>query len=141
MKHEAEIDLELKIIGTIRSSIKTFDQAPKQGTEGGVDVWIDMEPFVERAMLRLKPGETYLILTWLHKADRGCLQVHPRGNRENPLTGVFATRSPSRPNPIGLHEVTLLDVETTPLRLHVAPMEAIDGTPVVDIKSQFWPHK
>ncbi|SLM28822.1 conserved hypothetical protein [Desulfamplus magnetovallimortis] len=127
-------DLELRVIGTIKSSIKSLAQAPKQGTEGGINAWIDLEPFVKDAMFRLKTGEKYVILTWLHKADRSCMQVHPRGNPDNPLTGVFGTRSPNRPNPIGLHEVTLLGVQNNPPRLHVTSLEAIDGTPVLDIK-------
>lgn len=128
------MDMELKIIGTIRSSIKTRAEAPMQESEGAPAVWIDMDPAYTEAMHRLEAGDKAVILTWLHQADRSCLQVHPRGNPNNPITGVFKTRSPARPNPIGLHEATILEIQDDPPRLHVEPMEAIDGTPVVDIK-------
>lgn len=131
---KSRLDLELKVIGWVRSSIKSPAQAPKQEYEGAPDVWIDMEPAFKKAMHSLKPGARYLILTWLHQADRTCLQVHPRGNPNNPLMGVFSTRSPARPNPIGLHEVTLLEIRDSPPGLHVDHLETIDGTPVLDIK-------
>ncbi len=133
------MDMELKIIGIVRSSIKTRAEAPKQEYEGAPAVWIDIDPAYSEAMYRLKKGEKAMVLTWLHQADRGCLQVHPRGNPKNPLTGVFGTRSPARPNPIGLHEVTILEIQDDPPRLRVEPLEAIDGTPVVDIKSYIAP--
>lgn len=122
----------LNPIGYIRSEIKHRDDAPKQGDEGAPDAWIELEPEVAAGALRLRAGLDLLVFTWLHLADRDVLQVHPRKDANRPLTGVFATRSPSRPNPIGLHPVTVLEVDGN--RLHIAPMEAIDGTPVIDIK-------
>jgi tRNA-Thr(GGU) m(6)t(6)A37 methyltransferase TsaA len=92
-----------------------------------------VDPTFSRALLGIAPGDDVDIVTWLHQADRDVLQVHPRGDPKNPLAGVFATRSPHRPNPLGLHRVTVREIAGT--RLRVGPIEAIDGTPVVDIKA------
>jgi tRNA-Thr(GGU) m(6)t(6)A37 methyltransferase TsaA len=119
-------------IGTVRSTLKERGNAPLQGGEGAPDAWLEIAPGYDRALHGLKVGDELLIFTWLHQGERDCLEVHPRGDRSVPLTGVFATRSPHRPNPIGLHRVTLREIEG--LRLRVEPLEAIDGTPVVDIK-------
>jgi tRNA-Thr(GGU) m(6)t(6)A37 methyltransferase TsaA len=89
-------------------------------------------PAYADALLRLQPGDQLIVITWLHEAQRDRLQVHPRGDHNNPLTGVFLTRSPDRPNPLGLHRVTLRAIDG--LRLRLGPIEAIDGTPVVDLK-------
>jgi tRNA-Thr(GGU) m(6)t(6)A37 methyltransferase TsaA len=123
---------QLRPIGLIRSSIKDRSKAPKQGSEGAPDVWLEVRSFAEDALDGLKVGDEIVVLTWLHRATRETMKVHPRSDPERRLTGVFATRSPDRPNPIGLHSVTLRKIEGR--RLRVGPMEAIDGTPVVDIK-------
>jgi L-fuculose-phosphate aldolase len=124
---------ELYPIGWVRSSLKRRADAPKQGYEGAPDARIEVESRFLPALDRLEPGQDLLILTWLHESRRDTLAVHPRGDLSKPLHGVFATRSPDRPNPIGLHRGRLLAVENGGV-LHVAPLEAIDGTPVVDIK-------
>ncbi|MEJ2037733.1 MAG: tRNA (N6-threonylcarbamoyladenosine(37)-N6)-methyltransferase TrmO [Desulfosarcinaceae bacterium] len=127
-----QTDYTIQPIGTIRSELTERAKAPKQGREGAPDAWLDVAPAFAQALDGLAAGDNIIILTWFHKAQRDILQVHPRGARENPLTGVFATRSPDRPNPIGLHRVTVLEIRGS--RLKIGPMEAIDGTPVVDIK-------
>ena len=119
-------------IGVIRSRLATRDQAPCQGDEGAPDAWIEIADRAAPGLLGLNVGDQLLILTWLHRAERATLQVRPRRRLDAPLTGVFATRSPDRPNPIGLHRVSLLEIDGT--RLRVGPIEAIDGTPVLDIK-------
>ena len=122
----------VKPIGVIHSTLTSLDEAPRQGDEGAVEAWLELSPPVAPGLLGIAAGDELIILTWLHRADRDVLQVHPRGDLERPLRGVFATRSPDRPNPIGLHQVTVLEVMSQSLR--VFPMEAIDGTPIVDIK-------
>jgi tRNA-Thr(GGU) m(6)t(6)A37 methyltransferase TsaA len=122
----------LRPIGVIRSTIKTRQEAPKQGHQGAPDAWLEFHSFALDALHGLVPGDELLILTWLHQANRKVLRVHPRSDPNRRLTGVFATRSPDRPNPIGLHQVTVRKVERN--RLRIGPIEAIDGTPVVDIK-------
>lgn len=119
-------------VGIIRSVIKQRKEAPKQGVEGAPDVWIEIDSTVVDAMHGLAVGDKVVVITWLHEANRDTLKVHPRSDPQRRLTGVFATRSPDRPNPLGLHEVTIKAIETN--RLQVGPMEAIDGTPVIDIK-------
>lgn len=119
-------------VGLIRSPIADLASAPLQGDEGSTEAWLELRPQVATGLLGIKTGDQLLVLTWLHLGKRDVLQVHPRGNPDNPLTGVFATRSPHRPNPIGLHSVKVVEVE--PQRLKVAPIEAIDGTPIIDIK-------
>ena len=123
---------ELRPVGVIRSTLKARSAAPKQGHEGAPDAWLEIQPFAVAALDGVAPGDELLILTWLHRANRETLKVHPRSNRSRRLTGVFATRSPDRPNPIGLHRVRVRAVESS--RLRIGPIEAIDGTPVVDIK-------
>ena len=123
---------KLRPIGVIRSTIKTRKEAPKQGHEGAPDAWLEFHSFALNAVKGLAPGDELLILTWLHQANRQVLKVRPRSDPRRSLTGVFATRSPDRPNPIGLHRVTVRKVERS--RLRIGPIEAIDGTPVVDIK-------
>jgi L-fuculose-phosphate aldolase len=120
-------------IGWVRSSLKRRADAPKQGYEGAPDARIQVEARFQPGLDRLTPGQDLLILTWLHESRRDVLAVHPRRDLSKPLHGVFATRSPDRPNPIGVHRVRLLGIEAGGV-LHVAPLEAIDGTPVVDIK-------
>lgn len=119
-------------IGVIRSELASLDAAPRQGDEGAPEAWLELNPELAAALEGIQIGDELILLTWLHLAQRDVLQVYPRGDIERPLTGVFATRSPHRPNPLGLHQVTVLAVATATLR--VAPLEAIDGTPIIDIK-------
>lgn len=119
-------------IGQIRSSLRSLDEAPRQGSEGAPDAWLDVESPFARALSGVVAGDELIVITWLHRADRDVLEVHPRDDPENPLTGVFATRSSHRPNPLGLHRVTVREISGT--RLRIGPIEAIDGTPVVDLK-------
>jgi tRNA-Thr(GGU) m(6)t(6)A37 methyltransferase TsaA len=119
-------------IGIVRSELDSLEAAPRQGYEGAPEAWLDLTGLVAQGLLGITPGDELIVLTWLYQARRDVLQVHPRGRLEAPLTGVFATRSPDRPNPVGLHRVSVLEVAGQ--RLRVTPMEAIDGTPVDDIK-------
>lgn len=119
-------------VGWVRSSISEVGTAPKMEDEGGVAARIEIVPAYREGLLTLSPGQALVVLTWMHLASRETLQVHPRGDRSRPKRGVFNTRSPDRPNPIGLHEVTLLNILDDGLL--VEPMEVVDGTPVVDIK-------
>jgi tRNA-Thr(GGU) m(6)t(6)A37 methyltransferase TsaA len=123
----------LRPIGRVRSSLKRATDAPKQGFEGAPDARLEIEPQFLRGLEALQPGEDIIVLTWLHQAERDVLAVHPRDDLTRPLTGVFATRSADRPNPIGLHRVKLLKIEKGGV-LEVRGLEAIDGTPVVDLK-------
>jgi tRNA-Thr(GGU) m(6)t(6)A37 methyltransferase TsaA len=125
---------QLRQIGIIRSELKDIHDCSHQESEGATRAWIDIDPEYSAALKGLEPGTEILVLTWLHLADRSVLRVHPRGNPENPIRGVFGTRSPDRPNPIGLHRTRILSMES-PHRLEVRPLEVIDKTPVVDIKS------
>lgn len=127
-----ETSYTIEPIGVIRSELDSREAAPLQGYEGALEAWLELTAPVEQGLVGLTAGDDVLILTWLHRARRDVLQVHPRGRLEAPLTGVFATRSPDRPNPVGLHRVSVLEVAGQ--RLRVAPMEAIDRTPVIDIK-------
>jgi len=122
----------LEPVGVIRSPLSTLEAAPLQGDEGVPEAWLELATGLADGLAGIAVGDQLLVLTWLHRARRDVLQVHPRGQRERPVAGVFATRSPDRPNPVGLHRVCVLEISG--LRLRVAPMEAIDGTPVVDIK-------
>jgi tRNA-Thr(GGU) m(6)t(6)A37 methyltransferase TsaA len=119
-------------IGFIRSQLTQLDAAPLQGDEGAPAAWLELTPSAAAGLTGIQVGDELILLTWLHLAQRDVLQVHPRGDRNRPLTGVFTTRSQDRPNPIGLHHVTVLEVGEQKLR--VTPLEAIDGTPIVDIK-------
>jgi tRNA-Thr(GGU) m(6)t(6)A37 methyltransferase TsaA len=119
-------------IGIIRSTLRARTGAPKQGHEGAPDAWLDIDASVAKGLHGLAPGDEVIVITWLHQARRDVLEVHPRSNRRLPLAGVFATRSPDRPNPLGLHPVTVRKISGR--RLRIGPIEAIDGTPVVDIK-------
>ncbi len=124
--------MKLQPIGHVSSPLTDRSSAPRQGDEGAPDTWIVFAPEYARAMAELAAGQDVLVLTWLDRADRSVLAVHPRGDRERPETGVFSTRSPDRPNPIGLHRVRIVAVDGA--RLRVADLEALDGTPVVDVK-------
>ena len=122
----------IKPIGVIRSELTQLEDAPMQGDEGAPEAWLELLPSAAPGLTGITVGEELIVLTWLHLAQRDILQVHPRGDINKPITGVFVTRSPDRPNPIGLHRVFVLEVKEGKLR--VAHLEAIDGTPIVDIK-------
>ena len=119
-------------IAVVRSTLRSLDDAPRQGDEGAPDAWLDVDPAFARGLTGLCAGDVIVLITWLDRADRGVLETHPRNDPSLPLVGVFATRSPDRPNPIGLHRVTVRALDGT--RLRVGPLEAIDGTPVLDVK-------
>ena len=123
----------LRPIGVARSSLRAVDDAPNQAFEGAPEALLEIDPAVAEGLHRIEPGDELMLLTWLHLADRGVLQVHPMGDESIPLTGVFATRSPGRPNPIGLHRVRVAGIEG-PTSLRVDALEAVDGTPIVDPK-------
>jgi tRNA-Thr(GGU) m(6)t(6)A37 methyltransferase TsaA len=122
----------LRPVGVIRSELEDLSQAPMQGEEGAPDAWLEVEAWAAEALDGIAVGDDLLVITWFHRADRDVLKTHPRSDPQNPLTGVFATRSPDRPNPLGLHPVTVRSIDGN--RLRIGPIEAIDGTPVVDIK-------
>jgi tRNA-Thr(GGU) m(6)t(6)A37 methyltransferase TsaA len=120
-------------IGFIRSELKNKSDAPNFYTEGAPNARLEVLPAFREGLHLIQPGHEIIVLTWLHLAQRDVLKVHPRGNPDTPLTGVFLTRSPDRPNPIGLHRAKVLEVDGDTLL--IGPIEAIDGTPVIDIKS------
>jgi tRNA-Thr(GGU) m(6)t(6)A37 methyltransferase TsaA len=124
--------MELRTVGVIRSELRSRRDARKQGSEGAPDAWLEVDASAAEGLQGVAAGDEMIVITWLHEADRNVLRVHPRSDPRNPLTGVFATRSPDRPNPLGLHTVIVRAVDGN--RLRVGPIEAIDGTPVVDIK-------
>jgi len=125
-------ELTLSPIGFVRSSLKDRAQAPLQGYEGAPEAWLELAAQFREGLTGLLTGDEVIVVTWFDRARRDVLKLHPRGDASLPITGVFATRSPDRPNPLGLHRVTILEREGT--RLRVAPLEALDGTPVVDLK-------
>ncbi|MFG2057453.1 tRNA (N6-threonylcarbamoyladenosine(37)-N6)-methyltransferase TrmO [Micromonospora sp. NPDC048930] len=122
----------LRPVGRVESPLTDPAAAPKQGDEGAPEAWLVFAEAYASALHGLRPGVDVLVLTWLDRADRDVLVVHPRGDRSRPETGVFATRSPHRPNPVGLHRVRILQVDG--VRVRVADLEAVDGTPVLDVK-------
>jgi tRNA-Thr(GGU) m(6)t(6)A37 methyltransferase TsaA len=122
----------IRPVGWVESPLLDRAAAPKQGDEGAPDAWLRFTGAVGPALRDLAAGTEVLLLTWLDRADRDTLTVHPRGDASRPATGVFSTRSPDRPNPVGLHRVTVLAVDGT--RVHVRGLEALDGTPIVDVK-------
>jgi tRNA-Thr(GGU) m(6)t(6)A37 methyltransferase TsaA len=124
--------LVLEPIGRVESLLLQPADAPLQGDEGAPDAWLVFNPAVSEGLRGLHVGTDVLVLTWLDRASREVLTVHPRGDVERPATGVFDTRSPDRPNPIGLHRVTILAVDGN--RVHVSNLEAVDQTPVLDVK-------
>jgi tRNA-Thr(GGU) m(6)t(6)A37 methyltransferase TsaA len=125
-------DTTLRPIGRVESPLVDRASAPRQGDEGAPQAWLVFEPGVAAGLRDLQVGEEVLLLTWLDRARRDVLVVHPRGDRTRPETGVFSTRSPDRPNPIGLHRVQIAAIEG--LRLRVRNLEALDGTPILDVK-------
>ena len=134
----------LEPVGFIRSTLKRREEAPRQGAEGAPDAWLEIEPQFAEALLGIDVGHELIVITWLHQANRDVPKNHPRSDESRPLTGVFYTRSPARPNPLGLHPVTVREIDppsrkgygaTSRTRVKIGPIEAFDGTPVVDIKS------
>ena len=134
----------LEPVGFIRSTVKGRADAPRQGPEGAPDAWLEIEPRFAEALLGMEVGHELIVITWLHEARRDVLKGHPRSDESRPLTGVFYTRSPGRPNPLGLHPVTVREIDLPSredsgargsIRLKIGPIEVFDGTPVVDIKS------
>lgn len=119
-------------IGRVRSPLTERADAPKQGREGSPETWLEFEPRVADALGDIETGEEIIVLTWFDRADRQVLTTRPRDDPAKPLTGVFSTRSPDRPNPIGLHRVIVREVDG--LHIRVQDLEALDGTPIVDVK-------
>ena len=126
-------DYSLHPIGFVRSPILLRKDAPKQASEGAPDVWLDLDPAIAEGLTDIAVGQEVILLTWLHQGRRNVLKVHPRGNPQNALKSVFATRSPDRPNPIGIHRVRVLEI-VDGVHFLVGPLEVINGTPVLDIK-------
>ena len=125
-------------IGWVESTLTDRHLAPCQGDEGAPEACLVFGPEVSEGLRNLRPGDEVIVLTWLDRADRDVLAVHPRGDLARPLTGVFSTRSPDRPNPVGLHRVEIVSAEGT--RFLVRSLEALDGTPIVDVKPVLDPH-
>jgi tRNA-Thr(GGU) m(6)t(6)A37 methyltransferase TsaA len=128
----AEEPLRLEPIGTVASPLTDPADAPKQGDEGAPDAWIVFEPRVIDGLRGIETGQDLIVLTWLDRARRDVLSVHPRSDASRPQRGVFTTRSPERPNPIGLHRVEVLAIDGP--RVQVRNLEAVDGTPLLDLK-------
>lgn len=129
--HATPAGPELRPVGVIRSELKDRGDAPRQ-SKGAPDAWLEVYPWAAQALRGLSAGDEIIVITWLHEARRDVFEVHPRSDPRNPLSGVFVTRSPDRPNPLGLHPVVVRAIDGN--RLRIGPIEAIDGTPVVDIK-------
>jgi tRNA-Thr(GGU) m(6)t(6)A37 methyltransferase TsaA len=123
---------ELKAIGIIESSLTDVNSAPRQPDEGAPNAWLVFEPDVLAGLSGIQPGDEVIVLTWLDRARRDVLTVHPRGDSSRPPEGVFNTRSPHRPNPIGIHRVEIEEMEGR--RVQVRHLEALDGTPIIDVK-------
>lgn len=119
-------------VGFVRSELKKRKNAPRQGYMGAPEATVEILPKFGKCLQLVEAGQEVILITWLHEAKRNVMKVHPGRDKKNPLTGVFGTRSPDRPNPLGLHRVKIL--ERDGLRLRIGPLEAIDGTPVVDVK-------
>jgi len=124
----------LRPVGFVRSGLKRLEDCPRQGAEGAPDAWVEVEPDFVDGIEGIAPGDEIVLLTWLHRARRDLLRVHPRNDPGKPLRGVFSTRAPVRPNPIGLHRVRVREIDPGG-RLRVGPLEVLDGTPVLDIKA------
>jgi tRNA-Thr(GGU) m(6)t(6)A37 methyltransferase TsaA len=123
---------QVRAIGWVESPLVDRESAPRQGDEGAPDAWIAFDDDVLDGLADLAVGSDVIVLTWLDRADRGVLTTRPRDDAARPLTGVFSTRSPDRPNPIGLHRVQIAAIDGT--RVKVRNLEALNGTPIVDVK-------
>jgi tRNA-Thr(GGU) m(6)t(6)A37 methyltransferase TsaA len=124
--------VEVKVVGVVESSLTDVNLAPRQADESAPEASLVFDEEVREALRNIRPGDKLIVLTWLHRAQRNVLRVHPRGDLNREPEGVFSTRSPHRPNPIGLHQVEVTDVDG--LRLRVRSLEAVDGTPIIDLK-------
>jgi tRNA-Thr(GGU) m(6)t(6)A37 methyltransferase TsaA len=124
--------VEVKVVGVVESSLTDVNLAPRQADESAPEASLVFDEEVREALRNIRPGDKLIVLTWLHRAQRNVLRVHPRGDPNREPEGVFSTRSPHRPNPVGLHQVEVTDVDG--LRLRVRSLEAVDGTPIVDLK-------
>ena len=133
----SESSYTIQPIGIVRSELASLEAAPRQGDEGAPEAWLELTAQVVPGLAGVAVGDELILLTWFHRARRDVLEVRPRGRLDAPLTGVFATRSPDRPNPVGLHRVSVLEIAGP--RLRVGPLEAVDGTPIVDIKPVLGP--
>jgi tRNA-Thr(GGU) m(6)t(6)A37 methyltransferase TsaA len=128
------MEFSVKVIGYVESPLRSKEEAPKQGEEGSPLAVLVFDESVKDALESIRAGARLLLLTWLDRADRNVLRVHPRDDRAMPLRGVFSTRSQDRPNPIGVHRVTVVSI-LDPLRFQVRDLEAFDGTPIIDVKA------
>jgi len=129
--------IEMRTIGRVESELTTLALAPRQPDEGAPEAWLVLEPDLVDGLRGLATGDEVIVITWLDRAERGVLCVHPRGDRSRPEVGVFSTRAPHRPNPLGLHQVTVTAIDGP--RVRVRHLEALDGTPIVDIKPVLHP--
>lgn len=127
-------EFSVRAVGWVESSVRGHADAPRQGDEGAPAAWVALDSALADACSDFAVGDQIIVLTWLDRADRSVLRVHPRDDLNAPLRGVFSTRSADRPNPVGLHSVTIVEVDGA--RIRVEPLEAFDGTPVIDIKPQ-----
>ena len=132
MADTSAIDFTVRPIGHVESPLTSTADAPRQGDEGAPEAYLILDPIVQAGLDGISVGNEIIVLTWLHEADRSVLKVHPRGDLNRPEQGVFSTRASSRPNPVGLHRVRVLGMDG--LRVRISDLEAIDGTPIVDIK-------
>ena len=135
----SEIRYDVRPIGAVESPLVDLADAPRQGDEGAPEAWLVIDPALSLAMRDLEVGQHVVVLTWLDRARRDVLVTRPRDDPNRAEEGIFSTRSPDRPNPIGLHEVTIVEIDGS--RLKVRPLEAIDGTPVLDIKPVLGPER
>jgi len=127
----------VKAIGRVESSLTDLESAPRQADEGAPEAWLVFEPEMLEGLASIRPGDEVIVISWLDRARRDVLSVHPRGDTARAKEGVFSTRSPHRPNPIGLHRVEITAIEITAVqspRLRVHSLEALDGTPIIDVK-------
>ena len=131
-KKPAPRRFQVRAVGWVDSTLSDLSAAPRQPDEGAPEAWLVFEPKMLEALRDLKAGDRIEVLTWLDRARRDVLSVHPRGDASRPLEGVFSTRSPHRPNPIGLHQVEVIAVDGR--RVRVRHLEAVDGTPILDVK-------
>ena len=125
-------NFELRAIGQVESPLVDLESAPRQADEGAPGAWLVFEPEVLEGLVSIRPDDELIVITWLDRARRDILSVHPRGDASRALEGVFSTRSPHRPNPIGLHQVKIAAIDGR--RMSVRNLEALDGTPILDVK-------
>jgi tRNA-Thr(GGU) m(6)t(6)A37 methyltransferase TsaA len=129
---------DVRSIGTVQSKLNLIDAAPRQADEGAPEAWLLFDQDVIEGLQSLRVGEEIIVITWLDRAQRDVLKVHPRGDASRPSEGVFSTRSPHRPNPIGLHQVVIAEIDGA--RILVRSLEALDGTPILDVKPLLSPN-